>query len=145
MILSFHTLWTGKQCRPWTDFSWLELSDQGLHCLKHCLHLFEALLYFRVSKNLGDLRYYLLLLSMFCACQILHVHCRYRKLASIPITVISPVSAAALRGVALTRGRAAAAIAARGVYGPAAAAQLQAAAVRHPGALPTATAFPYAT
>lgn len=59
--------------------------------------------------------------------------------------VISPVSAAALRGVALTRGRAAAAIAARGVYGPAAAAQLQAAAIRHPGALPTATALPYAT
>lgn len=67
--------------------------------------------------------------------------------ASLPFAVISPVSAAALRGVALTRGRAAAAIAARGVYGPAAAAQLQlqAATMRHPTPLPTATALPYAT
>lgn len=69
-----------------------------------------------------------------------------RSFASIPFAVaISPVSAAALRGVALTRGRAAAAIAARGVYGPAAAAQLQAAALRHPTPIPTATALPYAT
>lgn len=58
--------------------------------------------------------------------------------------VISPVSAAALRGVALTRGRATA-LAARGVYNAAAAAQLQAAALRPTTALPTATALPYAT
>ena len=75
----------------------------------------------------------------------MHVHCGYRSFASLPIAVISPVSAAALRGVALTRGRAAAAIAARGIYGPAAAAQLQAAALRQPTPLPTATALPYAT
>ncbi|XP_053392505.1 RNA binding protein fox-1 homolog 3-like isoform X4 [Mercenaria mercenaria] len=58
--------------------------------------------------------------------------------------VISPVSAAALRGVALTRGRATA-LAARGMYNAAAAAQLQAAALRQPTPLPTATALPYAT
>lgn len=59
--------------------------------------------------------------------------------------VISPVSAAALRGVALTRGRATAALAARGMYTAAAAAQLQAAALRQPTPIPTATALPYAT
>lgn len=60
------------------------------------------------------------------------------------LIVISPVSAAALRGVALTRGRATA-LAARGMYNAAAAAQLQAAALRQPTPLPTATALPYAT
>lgn len=56
--------------------------------------------------------------------------------------VISPVSAAALRGVALTRGRAAA-VAARGAYTAAAAAA--AAALRHPSPLATAaTALQYA-
>ncbi|WAQ97088.1 RFOX3-like protein [Mya arenaria] len=61
-------------------------------------------------------------------------------------TVISPVSAAALRGVALTRGRATA-LAARGMgmYNAAAAAQLQAAALRQQAPMPTATALPYAT
>jgi len=59
--------------------------------------------------------------------------------------VISPVSAAALRGVALTRGRATA-LAARGVYGNAAmAAQLQAAALRQQAPLQAAQALPYAT
>ncbi|XP_060605479.1 RNA binding protein fox-1 homolog 3-like isoform X5 [Ruditapes philippinarum] len=58
--------------------------------------------------------------------------------------VISPVSAAALRGVALTRGRATA-LAARGMYNAAAAAQLQAAALRQPTPIQTATALPYAT
>ncbi|XP_052788851.1 RNA binding protein fox-1 homolog 2-like isoform X3 [Mya arenaria] len=60
--------------------------------------------------------------------------------------VISPVSAAALRGVALTRGRATA-LAARGMgmYNAAAAAQLQAAALRQQAPMPTATALPYAT
>ncbi|KAL4239378.1 regulation of alternative mRNA splicing [Mactra antiquata] len=58
--------------------------------------------------------------------------------------VISPVSAAALRGVALTRGRATA-LAARGMYNAAAAAQLQAAALRQQTPLPSATALPYAT
>ena len=60
------------------------------------------------------------------------------------VLVISPVSAAALRGVALQRGRATA-LAARGVYNAAAAAQLQAAAMRQPTPLPQATALPYAT
>ena len=99
----------------------------------------------RVFENLDTLWFFLLLSK----CHVLVEHCMYivaiGSFASISFTVISPVSAAALRGVALTRGRAAAAIAARGVYGPAAAAQLQAAAIRHPGAIPTATALPYAT
>lgn len=58
--------------------------------------------------------------------------------------LVNQFSAAALRGVALTRGRAAAAIAAnRGVYS--AAALAAAAAVRHPTPLATAaTALPYA-
>ncbi|XP_052235447.1 RNA binding protein fox-1 homolog 2-like isoform X4 [Dreissena polymorpha] len=60
--------------------------------------------------------------------------------------VISPVSAAALRGMALTRGRPTA-LTARGVsmYNPAAAAQLQAAALRQATPLQAATALPYAT
>lgn len=54
-------------------------------------------------------------------------------------------AAAALRGVALTRGRAAAAVAARGAYASAAAAAA-AAAMRHPATLTAAppTAIPYA-
>lgn len=60
------------------------------------------------------------------------------------LVVISPVSAAALRGMALTRGRPTA-LTTRGVsmYNPAAAAQLQAAALRQ--ATPLQTALPYAT
>lgn len=63
---------------------------------------------------------------------------------NVLLVVISPVSAAALRGVALTRGRATA-LAARGMYNAAAAAQLQAAALRQQTPLPSATALPYAT
>lgn len=57
----------------------------------------------------------------------------------------SGFAAAALRGVALTRGRAAAAVAARGAYASAAAAAA-AAALRHPTALTAApaAAIPYA-
>ena len=53
--------------------------------------------------------------------------------------VFLPCVAAALRGVALTRGRAAAAVAARGAYASAAAAAA-AAAMRHPTALTAAPA-----
>ncbi|XP_021376593.1 RNA binding protein fox-1 homolog 3-like isoform X5 [Mizuhopecten yessoensis] len=57
----------------------------------------------------------------------------------------NPSAAAALRGVALTRGRAAAAVAARGAYANVAAAAAAAAAFRHPTPLAaTATALPYA-
>ncbi|XP_069124803.1 RNA binding protein fox-1 homolog 3-like isoform X2 [Argopecten irradians] len=56
----------------------------------------------------------------------------------------NPSAAAALRGVALTRGRAAAAVAARGTYANVAAAAAAAAAFRHPTPLAaTATALPY--
>ncbi|XP_033738482.1 RNA binding protein fox-1 homolog 3-like isoform X5 [Pecten maximus] len=61
-------------------------------------------------------------------------------------TVAAPTipNAAALRGVALTRGRAAAAVAARGTYANVAAAAAAAAAFRHPTPLAaTATALPY--
>lgn len=69
----------------------------------------------------------------------------------VPYTVLSisidSVTAAALRGVALTRGRAAAAVAARGLGGVYTAAAAAAAGLRHPTPLaapPAAAAIPYA-
>ena len=49
MFLSFRTDWSGQIVQTQIRLLLEEQSDQGLHCLQYCLHLFDALLYGKTS------------------------------------------------------------------------------------------------